>query len=486
MRSAIYLGRPKQPRWKNVWRRKIRYESSCGNAKRWHARGAEHDSGPAITPAAEDCGRRARGEAAGTAVSLPESRRLPAFDGIRALAISLVLLQHLFLHSFEYVGPLGVSIFLVLSGFLITRVMLIDEQRAGSLRLRRFYYRRAWRILPVLYVFLLTVALLSLCRVIEGPSRKEWLACLFFFRDVVSLGNWQTGHLWSLSLEEQFYFCWPVLFMVTRRFRLEFIAVTVVLMTVARFCWVETHTVTAWELLCNPLLRMDTFLIGGAFAMGNWSWPRTMPAGLTTLILAIWTPLSLGLRVTHGTPGVESLSDSQPDASGRALLLAVSTPVSAFLLGSIIVWVINSDGWFTRACSARLPVWIGHLSYSIYLWQQLFLGDVKLHWWTFPALLAVSCASYYLIERPSLRMKDSLKRNVAELPKPRDSAHRAIAYPKAPVLECAGATGIQISPAVVCSRNSIELNIAPDVMVEDKTAGSGRNFENPLSLVSLK
>jgi peptidoglycan/LPS O-acetylase OafA/YrhL len=310
--------------------------------------------------------------------------RVPALDGIRAVAIAFVLLHHIYLNALHasIVGPFGVTLFLVLSGFLITRVMLEDERRAGRLRLRRFYWRRAWRILPAFYVYLAVVAGLAALRLIPSPSPKEWLASVLYFRNFVAGGNWQTGHLWSLSLEEQFYFCWPGLFVLTRGFRLRFIVLAVVTLTTLRFCLIYLHRVDTAALMLNPVLRMDTFLIGGAFAIGKW--PPRLPSGLCLIASLIWFRLALEHRGTW----------------------AVWTPVAALLIGLTVASTIESRGFTVRLLSTGPLVWIGTLSYSMYLWQQVFIGEARLRWWSLLAIVGISAASYYFVERPCLKLKN--------------------------------------------------------------------------------
>jgi peptidoglycan/LPS O-acetylase OafA/YrhL len=320
-------------------------------------------------------------------------RRLPLLDGIRAVAITFVLGGHLLTGTDHHVwgvqlGSFGVSIFFVLSGFLITRSMLMDEDRRGRLSLTRFYFRRILRIFPVFYSFLLVLAILSLAGVLPQPDTQTWLASGIYFRNFTGSG-WETSHLWSLALEEQFYLVWPVLFILTRNRRLAFIGGALALFIVRRAVWIYGHhgiplvIADPGGLYWRPDLRLDTFLIGGAFAIADWRWVRTAPVYLGVPILWAWVPR----------------------AADSPWLQPVDTVMTAIILATMIAWLLANPGnQVSRLLSHAAPVRIGILSYSVYLWQQLFLGP-HTRWWSIPATIVTAVASYALIEQPFLRLR---------------------------------------------------------------------------------
>ena len=134
--------------------------------------------------------------------------RIPSLDGLRAISIILVLLAHLsgtrhFVKSgvFEIYGNVGVRIFFVISGYLITLLLLKEHERTATISLRDFYIRRAYRILPAAYVFMLPVILWYA----RSLNRVTILAAVTYTSNYIHVGNWILGHLWSLSVEEQFY-----------------------------------------------------------------------------------------------------------------------------------------------------------------------------------------------------------------------------------------------------------------------------------------
>jgi peptidoglycan/LPS O-acetylase OafA/YrhL len=316
------------------------------------------------------------------------STRVPVLDGVRALAIILVLFGHTIHAKYLPMGALfgqyGTSLFFVLSGYLITTVLLADEARHGQVRLLRFYRRRAFRILPALTVFLVVLAALAASRLVEKPSSLTWVASTLYFRNLAGTG-WDTQHLWTLALEEQFYFLWPIAFVVFRQRRLAVIAFVIAACTVCRVVWINTDYRDIFDLLQRTDLRLDTFLIGGSLALRPWPLIGKLPAGIAAVAFALWTPLALTFK----------------------WLRPLDTVVGALFL-TILLW------WFTAHPGSRMAgflsrpsmAMVGTLSYSLYLWQQIFLGP-HIQWWSLPALAAVACASYWLVEKPFLRLRDS-------------------------------------------------------------------------------
>jgi peptidoglycan/LPS O-acetylase OafA/YrhL len=323
--------------------------------------------------------------AATASIERTTPKRLPVLDGIRAVAIILVIIGHGLWETPWHLSALlfgytGVAVFFVLSGYLITAVLLAEETATGKVSLRRFYKRRAMRIFPAFYVFLIVLALCARLGILPAPDASTWMASSLYFRNLVGSG-WETGHLWTLALEEQFYLFWPSLFVLTpRRFR-----TVIVTITVLGFCLWRAYALHngsySGGIYSRPDLRMDTFLIGAGFALTNKTFVTSYSAPMIVLGLTVWTVL------------------------GPAWFITVDTAVAAVLIGGLITWLAKSPecavaGWLSRP----VPVFVGVLSYSIYLWQQLFLGP-RSAWWSLPALAAISCGSYYLIERPVLRIR---------------------------------------------------------------------------------
>jgi peptidoglycan/LPS O-acetylase OafA/YrhL len=188
-------------------------------------------------------------------------------DGLRAVAVSLVLYAHFFAADGSHWGHIGVRLFFVLSGFLITRLLLearADDRFEATTALQSFYARRALRIFPPYFAVLVFVWLISL------ESSKTVLAwhALYLSNFWYALQNewtpWFLCHTWSLSIEEQFYIVWPLIILIAPRRSIARICVGVILCSVAyRFYWPLTGT---------PALVRD--LLPPA------SWPSTAPKAM--------------------------------------------------------------------------------------------------------------------------------------------------------------------------------------------------------------
>jgi peptidoglycan/LPS O-acetylase OafA/YrhL len=349
---------------------------------------------------------------------------IPTLDGWRAIAIITVLLAHIpplplpgrVGHKVAVLlwtngGTRGVDIFFAISGLLICSRLLDEEVRVGHISLKNFYVRRAFRILPPAVLFLLVLALLH----VFGPiqlSRVDWLASLLFFRNYTvdlsrpTLSWWFTSHFWSLSVEEQFYLLFPALLVFLPRWRL-------------RSLFAIAFLSVAWKLYVVDFLHLD--------AAETYVSVHYHTAGCIDALL-----IAAGIAVyTHRANG-NKLLDRWLSANLR---LAFLVPIAAWLFlyfspwpmakiaGPllILVTVHNSKsvaGKFLESVPLR---WIGRLSYSLYVWQELFLctrfsvkpplGRVQQFPYNLMCLVACACLSYFLVERPMIRIGHWLTRS---------------------------------------------------------------------------
>ena len=159
-----------------------------------------------------------------------ELARIPSLDGLRALSIFLVVSLHtLQRYSINhrvglgwyalFNGGLGVSIFFVISGFLITSLLLQEQRKRGSISLRGFYLRRAFRILPPLYFYIGVVVLLGRAGRLSFDWRDIVSSAFFFHNFTNNATMWSVEHLWSISVEEQFYLVWPLILLACMQWR---------------------------------------------------------------------------------------------------------------------------------------------------------------------------------------------------------------------------------------------------------------------------
>jgi len=348
---------------------------------------------------------------------------IPTLDGWRAVAILGVLLCH---GSFAFLnrggvvhdprwldlcfrGSYGVDIFFGISGFLITSRLLEERRRSGRIDVGRFYARRAFRILPASLTFLGVLALLSRAFPI-AVEPGEWWTCLLFSRNYLPShggGGWFTDHFWSLSAEEHFYMLWPAtlcsLLATSAASRARVWAFGLALGTAA-WAEFEHHARLLDRVLPSVFMEQRTDvrldgLLWGCFMAMTLADPARREA-LTRWLGKPW------VRVTLALAFVATVMNWLP-GTGRAIAAMVPLLLAATAL-------------HPGSAAGRLLEWsplrrLGRLSYSVYLWQQLFLLPAKelaesplgaLQHWPLNVVSIFACAtlSYVLIERPMVRL----------------------------------------------------------------------------------
>jgi peptidoglycan/LPS O-acetylase OafA/YrhL len=335
----------------------------------------------------------------------------PSLDGVRAIAVFLVMAQHL---GYVHAGGLGVDIFFVLSGYLITAILISEFAATDGISLRKFYARRALRILPAVLLLLIVINIfVAVFETSAQASRVRWdsLASLFyvanwlraFSHDIGILGN-----LWSLSIEEQFYLLWPVtlLFFLSRQLSLKKIifitALAIVLVNADRIYLY--HGMDSFNRIYNGLdTRADALLVGCVLGLSGYQIFSArvfailglLGAAFVAYVLFFAYPVSASFQVPFGLTIGGTLF-----AIGVALFLAgiLSNPASI------------------PAKLLRLPplVWAGRLSYGLYLWHFFVFAFIagwfrgyqaRLIPFQLFATFGIAALSYYLIERPCLKLK---------------------------------------------------------------------------------
>lgn len=319
--------------------------------------------------------------------------RIPSLDGLRAISIAFVLLAHLsgtrnFGSSdyFGVYGNFGVRVFFVISGFLITTLLMKERTDTGTISLKDFYVRRAFRIFPAAYTFIL-VALVTHWNVL---SWTDVVTAVTYTSNHHPDGHWITGHLWSLSVEEQFYLIWPLAFLLFYRVRLPILLTVVALGPVFR---VAFWLMWGYKALTYPFpVVMDALAMGCLLAVlrprldayAHWltsPWFVLVPAG--TILMPV-------LRLSY---------NNIYESVGLTVMQA-----------GIALCIDNAIRKEYRLLNLRPIVWMGALSYSLYLWQQPFLDrQASGLFTTFPVNLVMAfvlaCASYYGVERPCLALR---------------------------------------------------------------------------------
>ena len=342
-------------------------------------------------------------------VKAANSGHMPSLDGLRAISIALVLLGHLdrtrgFARVSLGIGDyahLGVVVFFVISGFLITRLLVSEYTKNGNVSLKLFYARRALRLFPASYAYLACVSFLGLARIVHVDSRSLWHAVTYTVNYMPGVA-WAVGHLWSLSVEEQFYLLWPCAFVALGPRRTSWAAAGVILLgPIARSVgWLLLRGTPYRDLNMFPMVA-DSLAMGCLLAKSRswldgqgWYLRLFAPAysiALLALILTINHYMVYKLISVFGTSVM---------SASLAILIHRSVYCSRDWLGQVLNW--------------RPIAFVGVLSYSLYLWQQLFLNRYSTAWVNaFPQNLvfavAASLTSYLVLERPLLKLRYRLR-----------------------------------------------------------------------------
>lgn len=343
--------------------------------------------------------------------------RIPSLDGLRAVAVGLVLLAHAHqtrgfpdipaLHAIGRKGAVGVDVFFVISGFLITTLLLRERDRTGGVAIGSFYLRRTLRIVPAYACLLAAVAGLQAAG-LAVLGRRDWAAALTYTVNFLRHPAWEVGHAWSLSIEEHFYLAWPFVLAVVPRLGAR----------VALGCMVGCFAGRWAVMVVAPALTPMAEL---------WTFTRidTIAAGCLLAYLARdprWRPRLD--RVASRPIAVGSLLVGSLAASGQSAKFAVGIAYSlnAACIG-LLVWAgIRAAGTgLGRLLNHPALATVGVASYSLYLWQQLFLnprnpGRLCAFPVNIASALVVAFMSYHLIERPLLGLRHRLGPRAARPP----------------------------------------------------------------------
>ena len=333
----------------------------------------------------------------------------PTLDGWRAVAIILVFLQHgaasiadatglrhIVQMGDSRCGVLGVHVFFGISGFLITSLLVDEERRCGAITLSSFYVRRFFRIVPAAFVMLLFVAALAFFGVLDDVYPVEWIGALLFFMNYLPAPTWSVGHFWSLSVEEHFYLLWPTIFLVLSSFRRRLTAVIPLALVLSVWAVLDArYSITGpfnWNSETHTDVQANGLLWGAAAALmyADKEWRQSL-----NRIATPWTAWLIIAFLVVTYAGLTGF--------GRATL-----PLEAVLIPLMLVATVLHPRTFIGRFLESPPLrYIGKLSYSIYLWQQLFvwtyhpaLGVFEIFPLNLVCALICAAASYYLIETP--------------------------------------------------------------------------------------
>jgi peptidoglycan/LPS O-acetylase OafA/YrhL len=295
--------------------------------------------------------------------SISKLEYVPALDGLRAIAVTMVM----FLHAHFYLGKnggIGVQIFFILSGFLITTILLDEFYKNGSINIRFFYFKRTLRLFPALFTMLIVVFIYAFFTkniLVKNTLFKEITASALYITNLVyGKGMWKNhhpialAHTWSLAVEEQFYLIWPCLFLFLMfYFGIKYFKVALILLFIFSISYYFINSHSFYNILDESLI------LGCLLAIFRFSGNVTMRISPTMLFI------SLLLLTFYGISPFRYYFLSSNHLIFSKFFVDILS--SIVLLGL----VDNSSKDFTKKLlSTDLFVYVGKISYSLYLWHK--------------------------------------------------------------------------------------------------------------------
>jgi peptidoglycan/LPS O-acetylase OafA/YrhL len=309
---------------------------------------------------------------------LPKLGYVPALDGLRAIAVTMVM----FLHAHFFLGhngAIGVDIFFTLSGFLITTLLLEEFHKKGTIDILSFYFRRTLRLFPALYLMLIVVLIYALTTTNSEDKTslfKEISASALYINNVVyGIGWWKgydpiaLGHTWSLAVEEQFYLVWPcILFLLVKYFSVKWLKFVLLILFLFLFVNAQFHFYPI------DIIVSEGLVLGCLVAVLRFS--GNLPIKIPPFILII----SLLLLTVYGIFPIPKLEIISTYFSNPNVIIEVLSLIA--ILGIVDA---SPDTLPIKIFGSNFFVYIGKLSYALYLWHKpVFVGFQKLslvyHW----------------------------------------------------------------------------------------------------------
>lgn len=345
--------------------------------------------------------------------------RIPSLDGLRGISILAVLLGHGWqvsgyprvLKPLSWGADLGVHCFFVLSGYLITSLLINEYRKSQKISLCAFYKKRAMRLMPVYFIFVFVIALLHFTPF--SVTSQGWLGMLTFTANVYP-GNSTTSHLWSLAVEQQFYLIWPALFtVICLKYKNNFFRASLItlftplaLCPISRFYQIPWPA-AGWHGKYSFLNQADLLACGCILACISSRYPKELESIISRNKLT-WILIAIFLIIIP--KGLE-MKDFFP-----TFFQSFRISLSGMGFAAVIAWAIRyADSPICSILNKGFFPKIGTISYSVYVWHMII--------WTSPAEFGLSWApwsnfylyfiislitgyiSWLLIERPYFSRK---------------------------------------------------------------------------------
>lgn len=336
------------------------------------------------------------------------SKRIPSLDGLRTISILLVIIGHLFqvfhVAVFAHLGNLGVRVFFVISGFLITGLLLKEIEKNSKINILKFYFRRTLRIFPPFYFYILVIFLAALFGFFE-IAPKSFLVASFYLSNYISTSTWLLGHSWSLAVEEQFYLFFPGILLLLGIKKTKMFLVFLVL--ISPFIRVFDYRIFGSEVIWIDKgfhSNMDALAIGCLLSLFYVQLhDNKFYKNFLTSKLVIFLPVLIFLFNSQ---------DDHPHFFFGVSILAMN-----LLIVLCIDWAVtNHDSYFGKILNSAPMIMLGMMSYSIYLWQQpLFINiensDALIRFpFNLIGLIMLTIISYCVVEKYSLKLRQYLEK----------------------------------------------------------------------------
>jgi peptidoglycan/LPS O-acetylase OafA/YrhL len=356
------------------------------------------------------------------------ARYTPELDGLRGIAVLAVMMYHTDAPYLLQGGFIGVDMFFVLSGFLITTLLVQEFDESGSICLKNFYIRRVLRLAPALLVLLLTLCLVSFFALDAQKAKSNYIDALI---SLFYLSNWARAlsihppdfiaHTWSLSIEEQFYILWPCLLFVMLIFSKDRKVILAATAAIAIVSW---------------MLRNYMFASGTSI--------ERIYNGLDTHADALMVGCALGIFLCSGLANATDQNRLRRNLFFAAVLSCLCLVIVSLMADwrsrrmvyygyfavelstAILIWQILTSprAGFRSLFSPKWLVWIGSISYGLYLWHYPIYRLLRDLGFQTPAVVIVgpmltflvAALSYYFLERPILTLKKHFGRENPNLP----------------------------------------------------------------------
>jgi peptidoglycan/LPS O-acetylase OafA/YrhL len=347
---------------------------------------------------------------------IPQPRHIPSLDGFRAIAVCLVIGSHVIIGNpissnvdtylkHLTLGGVGVRIFFVISGFLITYLLLLEKSSTGRVNLMAFFARRILRIFPAFYFYLVVLNLLNWYLNLQIPDLLFLSAALYIHNFELWGSNWFVNHTWSLGVEEQFYLLWPFIFIRINKLEKPLIWIIVLavgsLMRALHYKYPDEA-----DYFLAPFFMHADFLFSGCFIAYSAFYDgdkilklvhRARPALVYLAILCI-----LGFSIFEFHPHYD-----------KFFILTSGAMINICICFLVVYFIFNKNSAGFRFLNFPLVTFIGKLSYSLYIWQQLFLSNSGFWFSEFPQNIflnfLVAFGSYKVVEKPFLNLKERFR-----------------------------------------------------------------------------